>query len=123
MGMEEALGTYICWSGGNNPSVANDEYFGSQLINATTVEAAQKLLAYGPETLWPGSFTYTTEEAELLAEYKLEIDTYVKDMTSRFISGAESMDSWDKYVEQINKMDLAGYTDLVQAALDRYNAL
>ena len=44
-------------------------------------------------------------------------------MTSRFISGAESMDSWDKYVEQINKMDLAGYTDLVQAALDRYNAL
>ena len=33
------------------------------------------------------------------------------------------MDSWDKYVEQINKMDLAGYTDLVQAALDRYNAL
>ena len=42
---------------------------------------------------------------------------------SRFISGAESMDSWDKYVEQINKMDLAGYTDLVQAALDRYNAL
>lgn len=123
MGMEEALGTYICWSGGNNPSVANDEYFGSQLINATTVEAAQKLLAYGPETLWPGSFTYTTEEAELQAEYKLEIDTYVKDMTSRFISGAESMDSWDKYVEQINKMDLAGYTDLVQAALDRYNAL
>ena len=123
MGMEEALGTYVCWSGGGNPSVANDEYFGSQLINQTTVEAAQKLIAYGPEIIWPGSFSYTTEEAELLAEYVLEIDTYVKDMTSRFISGAESMDNWDKYVEQINKMDLAGYTELVQTALDRYNAL
>ena len=123
MGMEEALGTYVCWSGGGNPSVANDEYFGSHLINQTTVEAAQKLLAYGPEEIWPANFSYTTEEAELLAEYKLEIDTYVSDMTSKFISGAESLDNWDKYVEQLDKMDLAGYTELIQTALDRYNAM
>ena len=123
MGMEEALGTYVCWSGGGNPSVANDEYFGSQLINATTVEAAQKLLAYGPDVIWPSSFSYTTEESELLAEYSLEIDTYISDMTSRFISGAESLDNWDKYVEQINNMDLAGYAELVQAALDRYDEI
>ncbi len=122
MNMEEALGTYVCWSGGGNPSVADDLHFGVHLIPEATVTAAQNLLAYGPETIWPADFSYTTEEAELLAEYKLEILTYVEDMRARFITGSESLENWDAYLEQLDRMDLEGYTELVQTALDRYNA-
>lgn len=123
MNMEEALGTFVCWSGGANPSVADDTHFGDLLINETTATAAKKMQAYGPETIWPGSFTYTTEEAEYLAEYQLEIGTYVSDMQAKFITGAESLDNWDAYVKQVNSMDLEGYIELVQTALDRYNAM
>lgn len=123
MGMEEALGTYVCWSGGGNPSVADDMHFGVHLIPEITVTAAQNMLKYGPETIWPADFSYTTEEAERLAEYKLEIDTYVNDMRAKFITGSESFDNWDQYVEQLNKMDLEGYIELTQSALDRYNAM
>ena len=121
MNMEEALGTYVCWSGGGNPSVADDLHFGVHLIPEVTVTAAQNLLAYGPEEIWPADFSYTTEEAELLAEYKLEILTYVEDMRARFITGSESLENWDAYLEQLDQMDLEGYTELVQTALDRYS--
>lgn len=123
MNMEEALGAYVCWSGGGNPSVADDLHFGVHLIPEITVIAAQNLLKYGPEVIWPADFSYTTEEAEQLAEYKLEINTYVEDMRAKFITGSESFDHWDQYVEQLERMDLEGYTKLTQTALDRYNAL
>lgn len=123
MNMEEALGTYVCWSGGGNPSVADDIHFGVHLIPEITVTAAQNLLKYGPDVIWPADFSYTTEEAEQLAEYKLEINTYAEDMRAKFITGSESFDNWDKYIEQLNRMDLQGYMELTQTALDRYNAL
>jgi putative aldouronate transport system substrate-binding protein len=123
MNMEEALGTYICWSGGGNPSVADDIHFGSQLINETTVTAAQILLQYGPEEIWPRSFPVSTEDAELLAEYELEIGTYIADMRAKFITGSESLDNWDKFIEQLNRLGLQEYIQLNQSALDKYNQL
>lgn len=123
MNMEEAMGTYICWSGGSNPSVAEDKYFG-QYIGEITVTAANNLAPYTPSEIWPASMPYTTEEAELNAEYILEIETYANDVRAQFINGAKNVDTdWDAYVDQLNKMDIEGWKELFQTALDRYNAL
>lgn len=123
MNMEEALGTYVCWSGGGNPSVADDLHFGVHLIPEITVTAAQNLKAYGPEIIWPGSFTYTEEENERLLDLKLDIDTYVKDMRAKYISGSESLETWDTYIATLERMGLAEYLELTQAGLDRYDAM
>lgn len=118
---EEVLGAYTCWAGGNNPTIADNKYFG-QNVGARTLEAAMKLEPYCPEEVWQ-AFTFPSEEGELAADYELDIGTYVTDMRAKFITGSESLDNWDAYVEQLNRMDLEGYTELVQSAVDRYNAL
>ncbi len=123
MSMEEALGTYVCWSGGNNPSVADDLHFGVHLIPEITVKAAQNLKAYGPDVIWPADFAYTEEENERLVDLRLDIDNYIKDMRAKYISGSESFDTWDTYVATLERMGLNDYRAIVQAAMDRYNAI
>lgn len=123
MNMEEALGTYVCWSGGNNPSVADDLHFGVHLIPEITVTAATNLKAYGPETIWPADFTYTEEENERLLDLRLDLNNYVKDMRAKYISGSESFDTWDTYIATLSRMGLEDYQAIVQAALERYNAI
>ncbi|MBO4297638.1 MAG: extracellular solute-binding protein [Clostridia bacterium] len=123
LSMEEALGTYICWSGGNNPSVADDVHFGDNLINESTTTAAKNLAAYGPEVIWPGSFTYTEEESEILSDLKLDIDRIVSEKKAAFVAGNESFDNWDAYVASIEAAGLDEFREIVQAGLDRYNAI
>ena len=123
LSMEEALGTYICWSGGSNPSIADDVHFGDNLINESTATAAKNLRAFGPDMIWPGSFTYTEEESEVLADLQLDIDRIVSEKTAAFIAGNESLDNWDAYVAAIEAAGLEEYRAIVQAGLDRYNAI
>jgi len=121
MGMEAALGTYICWSGGNNPSAASDAYFG-KFVGEKTVDAATKVSVYSPEEIW-GSFSYTTEEAERLAEVSNDIDTYINTTVANWIAGTESIeDGWNAYVAKINELGLEEYIAIYQAAYDRYSA-
>jgi len=120
LNMEEALGRYVAWSGGGNPSVADDKHFGNHLIPKITVDAANALLPYTPKEIW-GSLTYTPEETKKLSVLQQDIDTYVDDMTAKFVTGQESFDKWDEYVATIERMGLSEYKKIVQVALDRYN--
>jgi len=122
LNMEEALGRYVCWSGGANPSVADDKHFGNHLISQITVDAANALLPYTPKEVW-GSFTYTPQESKELSVLQQDIGTYIDEMTAKFVTGQESFDKWDEYVATIEKMGLSEYRKIVQAALDRYNQL
>lgn len=119
LNMEEALGSYVCWSGGANPSVADDLHFGNHLIPETTVNAANALMPYTPEEVW-GVFNYSVEDAERLSVLTTDIDNYISDMTARFITGEESLDKWDEYKAQIERMGLEEYKEIVQRTLDNY---
>ncbi|NSW91460.1 MAG: extracellular solute-binding protein [Firmicutes bacterium] len=120
LNMEEALGRYVAWSGGGNPSVADDKHFGNHLIPKITVDGANALIPYTPKEIW-GSFTYTPEESTQLSVLQQDIDTYVDDMRAKFITGEVSFDTWNAYVANIEKMGLSEYRKIVQTALDRYN--
>ena len=52
-----------------------------------------------------------------------DIDTYVDEMTLKFIIGTESLDNWDSYVKTVYSMDLQDALDATQAAYDRYMAV
>lgn len=118
---EEVLARYTIWGGGANPSVADDIHFGNHLIDETTVNAAVALRATEPEEIW-GAFNYATEDAEMVTIYQMDIITYCDDMTAKFVTGEVSFDQWDDYVATVEKMDLAGYYEVVQRALDNYNS-
>ena len=51
-----------------------------------------------------------------------DIDTYLSDMTAKFITGEVGFDQWDSYKAQIDKMGLEEYREITQRALDTYNA-
>lgn len=64
------------------------------------------------------------EEADLseFASLYSDIDTYVKEMSLKFIRGIEPLDQYDTYVKTLKKMGSDRLTELYQKALDNYNS-
>ena len=58
-----------------------------------------------------------TEASTLVAD----LDTYVKQMEAKFVTGAEPLSNWDSYVEQLKKMGSERIVELYQGAYDRWN--
>ena len=69
------------------------------------------------------SISLTEEESDTRASVMTDIDTYVDEMTLKFIIGTESLDNWDSYVKTVYSMDLQDALDATQAAYDRYMAV
>ena len=63
----------------------------------------------------------TPEESQQLAKIMAEVNTYADEMYIRFIQGQESLDNFDKYVEQMKKMKIEEAIQLQQAAVERFN--
>ena len=51
----------------------------------------------------------------------VEITKYRDQETIKFINGDRSVDEWDDYVAEIEKMGLSKVLELKEAALTRYN--
>lgn len=119
LNMEEALGRYVAWSGGSNPSIADDLHFGNHLIPKITVDAADALMPHTPAEVW-AAFTFSSEDTQRLAVVSQDINTYVEDMRAKFITGNTSFDAWETYVNTITNMGLAEYTEIMQRGLDNY---
>lgn len=65
--------------------------------------------------------TYTTEEQSELSGIRSELDTYVGEMTLKFITGAESLDQFEEYQERLKAFRVDRLLELTEAALERYN--
>ena len=50
------------------------------------------------------------------------METYRDEMMLKFITGIESLDNFDSYVETLNSMGLTQLTEVYQAAYSRYQA-
>ena len=62
----------------------------------------------------------TDEENAKFADLSAPIDTYVAEMALKFVTGDESLDGFDQFVEKLNSMGLQECLKLQQAAYDRY---
>jgi putative aldouronate transport system substrate-binding protein len=49
-----------------------------------------------------------------------EVNTYISEMKLRFITGAESLDNFEKYIKEINELGMIEALEITQAALNRY---
>lgn len=121
LNIEEVLGKYVPWSGGSNPSMAEDRCFGTNMYPELEQGITKALFEYAPPVVW-GNFNYSTEDVAKMTTLKEDIDTYVSDMLAKFITGNESFDVWDEYINTINKMGLDELMAIYQSGLDDYNS-
>lgn len=62
----------------------------------------------------------TTEEANERAELMIQVDTYANEMMLKFITGAESLDYYDAYLQELGARGLDRAMEITQGALNRY---
>lgn len=68
-----------------------------------------------------GQLLFTAEETEQLAQYQTLINDYVKENMTAFITGNLPFTQWDSFLSELERMGLADYLALQQAAYDRQN--
>lgn len=74
------------------------------------------------DLMLPSCMTMTDEEnSEYVALYT-DIETLTHENTVKFITGEQSLDDYDAFVEQLHTYNIDRCIELKQAALDRYNA-
>ncbi len=66
--------------------------------------------------------SYTSEESQKFTAIMADLETYVEQMSMKFIIGSESFDNWDSFVKTCAGMDVETAIQIQQTAVDRYNA-
>lgn len=119
LSFDQAIAQYLVWPGGGMPGILSQKYFHGGESLPLSVEAAELLEPYLPEETWP-PFSFTTEENTRMAAISSDISTYIREMQAKFITGEVPFSEWESYVETIQKMGLAEYMEIYQAAYERY---
>ncbi len=121
IGFDAAVAPYVT-VGGGNPVIVMEEYFYGGESKPVPAAAAHAMVPYFPEEIWP-IFTYTDEESEEAAVIRTDISGYVNNMRAKFVTGEESFDNWDAYVQQIENMGASRLCEIVNEAYQRSQQL
>ncbi|MBO0991870.1 extracellular solute-binding protein [Bacillus sp. SD088] len=117
--MEQELSKYVTYLGGGYPGIMKEQFFDGAESIPSSLAAAEEMKPYMLEEVWP-EFSYTSEEYKKRSTLAADIEKYVKEMEDKFISGSESFENWDKYVNTIEKMNLEEYMEIENTAYERY---
>ena len=83
---------------------------------------AEKFMHTVRDAFWPFVFPMEDETAAVDNWNENEGDSYALWETIKFISGERSMDTWDQFLEQLEKLGANEYTEAMQAMYDRFQA-
>lgn len=93
-------------------------YFGA--YDERTMNAIELWGEDEQDWLYPKNASLTVDESDRYAAILSEVRTYVQEMTLKYITGAESLDTWDTYVQSLVDMGIEEAISIKQTALDRY---
>lgn len=96
-----------------NPNVVADEYaleIRKRYGDDPTIDSAQVLPA----------FTMAAEASEERSNIMNDINTYVDEMTLKFITGVTSLDEFDAYLAQLQKMGIEDAIAITQSEYDAF---
>ncbi|WP_165972133.1 extracellular solute-binding protein [Paenibacillus piri] len=119
LSLDQAAGQFSTWPGGNVPQMVLQKFDKTGNTFPSSLEAAKLLGPDTPEKIWP-SFLFTKEEQDKLNSLESDIVTFVEEQQLKFITGAQSFDAWDQYVNSINKMGVKDLLNIYGAAIERY---
>lgn len=120
LSMQEALGRYIRTSY-SGPTIKDKRYVEQyyttkQQKDAVTVWGNSEMEKYTIPRI-----SFTPEESAEIAKITNNVNTYNKEMLAKFILGRESIENFDKYIEQLNKFGIDKVIKIYEDALARYN--
>ena len=64
--------------------------------------------------------SFTTEESEIVNSNLADMSTYIAENLVKFLVGEKSMDEWDPFIADLDKLGLQTIIDTYQSAYDRY---
>ncbi len=85
------------------------------------IEYQKKWVQTGTELSYLPTLALSADEASLVSSITNDANTYVSEMTVKFITGNESLDNYDTMVNTIKSMGIDNAIAVYQAALDRFN--
>lgn len=72
------------------------------------------------DEMLPKDLIYSEDESTELVDLRTNINTYVEEMTARFIIGDASIEKeWDNYVKELENIGIERYVEIIQGAYDR----
>jgi len=98
----------------------NEYERGYQNVDPHLLSACNVWNSCSDDYLLPNGLSLTADEAKQKTRVMADIETYVYETIPKFITGDESLDKFDAFVEQIKAMGIADIIKIQQAALDRY---
>lgn len=111
--LDQAISKYLTWPGGYYPGMVKQKYFKGAEGQQASIENAKKAESntIQQEEIWP-AFNFDLKDQEELSSISTDIQTYVDEMTAKFITGKSSFSEWDKYVKTLEKMGLEKYMEI-----------
>ena len=90
--------------------------FGQYLIDAMEIWKSGRDNAYDI----PNTASFTSEESERYNELMGDISTYYQENLLRFLTGDQSLDNYEAFVQELKNMGVEECVDIKQAVYDRY---
>ena len=80
------------------------------------------MLPYLPKEIWEPLF-FTVDQNDEMTPILTDLSACVTEYRAAFIGGTKDIDAeWDNYVNEINKMRVDRYLEIVQESLDSHDA-
>ncbi|MDF2649054.1 MAG: transporter substrate-binding protein [Paenibacillus sp.] len=117
--LDQAVGQYLPYGGGNNPTIITDKYYKGGDNEPRTLQVVEQLKKSFPKDVW-APFSYKKEESEAIVAIRTDIRNYVAEMRAQFVTGKAPLSQWDTYVATLQKMGVDEYLKVSQVAYERY---
>ncbi|WP_078393559.1 extracellular solute-binding protein [Shouchella patagoniensis] len=115
---DQAVAQHMTWLGGRVPSFVKSNYFTGSEGLPNAMEAGEKVKESIPE-IW-NYFNYTAEELQFKQSIGTDIETFILENEAAFVTGKNSFDEWEEYIEQVNNLGAEEYLAIEEAAYERY---
>lgn len=103
------------------PTVMASEHFIQTKLSIPAAKHAVEVWSNGQISTWFDTSTPNDEEVKVIAK-QTDLNTYVDEMTAKFIIGSEPLSNFDKYVERIKQLNVDAIVAAYQSGYDRFNA-
>ncbi|MBE6991540.1 MAG: extracellular solute-binding protein [Ruminococcaceae bacterium] len=100
------------------------DIYGDYYKYSDAMKAADEIWSYNVEYDYtiPNAVAMTADEGSEYSTIYADIDTFVSENLSKFMTGDKSFDEWDSFIDQVYDMGIEDCIEIYQAAYDRYAA-
>lgn len=116
---DQVTAQYVPYAGGSLPTIVMEKYFKGGETLPSAQKASANLLPYLPEEVWE-PLSFSAEESEEKLTLESDINGLVNQKTAEFVQGKASLDEFDNYVKQLERMGLDRLKEIYTSAYERY---